>query len=289
MMTRRQRVLPRRPTLGYNYTPAFNAGVGVASHFLPAVGQVASKASGLVGGAAGLAMLTNPVTIGIEAATAAIPAVINLFKCGTIGQVGCQKRTDASVDENGRAAMRQVLYLVETGQLSQDAADAQMQQIASAMQQSYVRQENWNARTGPDYSCGAWLSQGPGCGQQVCPGTNIPPSSFAASFNCGTQYPSFAANIQALMNAVGQAAAMAPKAAAAAQPPAPVSVAPGSPIQASTPRTAQTVPAEASVATATTAPPSGAPPPPNSAPSKAKSLLPWILGAGAAALALTAL
>lgn len=255
--------------LGYNFLPAAQAGVGIASHFAPVVGQVASKA-GFFSGAGAAAMLTNPVTIAIEAGLAALPAVINLFKCGTVGQVGCQKRDDATVDLQGRAAMRQLLYQVETGQISAADAQAQMQQIAAAMQQSYHRQEDWSRRAGPDYACGAWLSQGPGCGQQVCPGLAVPASSFAATFNCGKQYSSYGEEIGALIAAAKTAAARAPRPAASsvsARPAIAAAVPPGSPIQSKPP-----------------SPPASAP-----ATSSSKSWLPWLLGAGAGVVALATL
>lgn len=100
------------------------------------------------GGAAlgvGSATVTGALATGLE--TAGIGAalffgtemVTDLFKCGTIGQRGCQKRDDTKTQITGISAMKRVMYAVEIGQATVQQAAALIQSIS---QQVYAAYEN---------------------------------------------------------------------------------------------------------------------------------------------------
>lgn len=224
---------------GFHGSPAAGA-ASVGSSFLPAsASQTYNQISGIAGSGAGLASASGLFagasgimgTIGaalpwVGAGLAVGGVALNLLKCGTVGQVGCQKRDDAGIMEQAMAAMRQIVWECEQGQLDAASGKGQIQAIAQQAAASFHRQENLDYPNNTWDSCGAWLSKGPGCGQQICPGTSIPPNSIAATVGCG-QTMSWNQMVALLMSACDQAAASAAKRQQVQATP----VKPGSPIQ----------------------------------------------------------
>lgn len=119
---------------------ALNSGVGIGA----AGAQAAITGIGTVAGA----LSTAALTAGIGAAVFfGAEAVSDIFKCGTIGQRGCQKRSDASDQIAGIEAMKRAMYAVETGQASASAAAAQISSIANQIYRAYENKASGNSFT----------------------------------------------------------------------------------------------------------------------------------------------
>lgn len=109
---------------------AINTGVGAAT---------AAGSAAVAGTAVGAAVTSSLLTAGIGAAAVfGVEGLVNLFSCGTLGKIGCQKRHDEATQEAGLKAMRRAMYAVETGQSTiTDAANvitATAQQVQAAYQ-----------------------------------------------------------------------------------------------------------------------------------------------------------
>jgi|GEM_PF-6792231 len=91
------------------------------------------------------ALATGLETAGIGAAVFfGAEAVTDLFKCGTIGQRGCQKRSDAKTQITGIEAMKRVMYAVETGQATVAQAASVIQSIANQIYAAYENKASGN-------------------------------------------------------------------------------------------------------------------------------------------------
>lgn len=180
----------------YSYT-----GLEVASQTAPAAFAAGGSLAGL--GAA------IPF---IGAGLALAPVAINLFKCGTVSSVGCDKRSDTTVTMSGEAAGRKAVYLVETGQIPLTQGRQALPQIGQEIQAHLTNvQRSWN---GPyqDNSCGQWLAGQQNATNQVkITGSQVVPTgTIASSVHCGVGGDSLATVFNSVLpTAMAQAAAKA--------------------------------------------------------------------------------
>lgn len=161
-------IIARQPSLGFNFGP-------------------------LVSGGAGALAFSNPISAGIGAA---IGIGEDLLSCGTIGQRGCQKRSDAALQLAGMAQIRQIAYQAETGQLDPQTAIAQIGQVGQAVENGYE-----------DKASGNVIKQ-MGCAAN----SNVPASSRSAQLLCNvdTSLTDYVQQFQALVASFGNRAAAVP-------------------------------------------------------------------------------
>jgi len=141
------------------------------------VAQVAAKTGAQAAAGAGItgaaSVLGAAVPI-IGLAAVAAPYVIDLFKCGTLGTIGCVKRADANTQIAAMLNARQIAYQVETGQITPSQGSTSIQQILQSAPQQFQRPTDWTGAppTPVDIACG---SQG-----------GVPAGSRSASIDCKT-------------------------------------------------------------------------------------------------------
>lgn len=147
----------------------------------------AGVSAGLAGGAAlaGIGGATA-VTAGLAAIPAAVIGAVDLFKCGTLGTIGCDKRSDTDIDEQLAASARLILWMVESKQATAAQGKAALAQLLVKAKSAYrdLQRSYLGAFTVPNYSCGSWLDST--SGNAVNPGLSIPATSVAATLDCGS-------------------------------------------------------------------------------------------------------
>lgn len=111
----------------------------------------------------------------------ALPAVINLFKCGTISSVGCVKRADTEIDKQGEILARKVIWAVESGQTTPDKAKAAIATIWTAMNQAWAQKQRSGYTGSFDGFCGSDPRANPAYNVQI----GAPANSQAVTFLCG--------------------------------------------------------------------------------------------------------
>lgn len=104
------------------------AKLGTTAGLLPALPGIGGAAAG----GASIGALAIPIA---GVALAALPFAINLAKCGTITSIGCTKRNDSTLYLDTEAAMQQIGYAWEQGQISSAIAQQYLQQLASEASQ----------------------------------------------------------------------------------------------------------------------------------------------------------
>lgn len=161
-------IIARQPTLGLDLGPLFSGGTGALA-------------------------LTNPISAGVGAA---IGIGENLLSCGTIGQRGCQKRSDAALQLAGMAQIRQIAYQAETGQLDPQTAIAQIGQVGQAVENGYENKASGN------------VIKQMGCAAN----SNVPAASKSAQLLCNvdTSLTDYVQQFQALVASFGSRAAAVP-------------------------------------------------------------------------------
>lgn len=111
----------------------------------------------------------------------ALPAVINLFKCGTISSIGCVKRADTEIDKQGEILARKVIWAVESGQTTPDKARAAIATIWTAMNQAWAEKQRSGYAGSFDGFCGSDPAANPAYNIQI----GAPANSQAVTFLCG--------------------------------------------------------------------------------------------------------
>lgn len=106
----------------------------------------------------------------------------NIGRCGTIGAVGCVKRSDTEIDKEGEIAMRRVLAAVHQGKMPASQGDAAIVQIYAQMQQAWTQKTRSCCTPHFDGFCGSDPKVSPPYNQQIGVGAD----DIAATFQCGT-------------------------------------------------------------------------------------------------------
>lgn len=121
------------------------------------VAQAGAAAAGLTGAAGALAAAV-PI-LGIAAVAA--PLIANVFSCGTISQVGCQKVSDSKALINARVAELTAAYSAETGTAPASQVIATLQQInQQAAGQFQNLQRSWLSPSTYYSVCGSFSNNG---------------------------------------------------------------------------------------------------------------------------------
>ena len=121
--------------------PAANNNFGSASNFVGIGQQVFSAAVG--SGATGTLAAIGSALPWVGAGLAVASLADNLIRCGTIGQVGCEKRTAAKLSEAVAKSCFQVVWDYEQGKATYDQAVQFIQQKVLAPLQK-IRLARWS-------------------------------------------------------------------------------------------------------------------------------------------------
>ena len=142
-----------RAAAGPSTTTAVSGAVATGA----TVAQAGAAAAGLTGAAGALAAAVP--LIGIAAVAA--PLIANVFTCGTISQVGCQKVSDSKALINARVAELTAAYSAETGAAPASQVIATLQQInQQAAGQFQNLQRSWLSPSTYYSVCGSFSNNG---------------------------------------------------------------------------------------------------------------------------------
>lgn len=145
----------------------------------------AGVSAGVAGGAA-LAGIggASIATAGLAAIPAALMEAVDIFKCGTFGSIGCDKRSDTVVDQQLQAAARSILWMVESGQATAAQGKAALAQLLAKAKPAFndIQRSYYSPFEPVNYNCGSWLDST--SGNAVNPGLSIPLTSVAATLDC---------------------------------------------------------------------------------------------------------
>lgn len=229
-------------------SPTFNAASGIAAQ-----GAGLASAAGLFSGATGALGTVGAALPFVGAGLAAAGVGVNLIKCGTLTQRGCQKRQQAAAQNQAAQLLMQAAYAARDQGNPTAAAQYIQQAIAAAK----------GAAPGWATTAGGW---GAYCNPKGNPPMNIPVTSTAAKILCGgcfTKCPTIPGTFHQKMTPQQAISMVQSVISGAASQPAGASgnpVSPGSPIQTS-----------AAAASS------------SAAPAKSSSMIPLVIGGGALA------